>query len=74
MEGQLSNGSESDFIFDVQAKTCLDVNELSSLYENIHNIKIVHINIRSVNKHFDEFVIMLNESNIAFDNNLLQNS
>ena len=47
--------------------TCLTTSELNDLYLNHNSITIFHLNIRSINKHFDEALVMLNDLKFKFD-------
>jgi hypothetical protein len=61
----LLNQSMQQNIYD--NNVCNNVNELNALFNNNTKFKILHQNIRSVRKNFDEFCVALNQLTFAFD-------
>jgi hypothetical protein len=54
---------------DIETITCVDVKELNTLYNtnNSSELKLFHLNIRSLRKNFDEILVLLNELKFKFD-------
>jgi hypothetical protein len=49
------------------SSNCTSPEELFTLYEKTDGLKIFHINIRGINKHFDELLALLQDSKVTFD-------
>lgn len=64
-----NDGSDDQIVFD-----CYDTIEVNNFfdfdpqyyYNHNHNLNIIHMNIRSIRKHFDEFICYLNNSKTKF--------